>query len=449
MLSLSNGYKVRNEFFGGLLFNFENGKIMNINQVAYSIFHALSTNIDPIEYLISQFPSAPKEVIKNDVQAFIKEMTVRGILSENGNGIVIRNDVFSDHSLAAPRSVFWESSDVCNIGTCVHCYSYEKCDFDLQQPRIDKLSKIETRLLSQLEQTGVFSVDIGGGEPFTNPSLMAFVNKANQRLIRCNIATNLYFEQEFILQRIQMIDWKFNVLQVSLDGLESYHEAIRRKKGCFSKTVNNIKTLISQGIPVHVNYTVTKINYENIADFIEFAFHLQVSSVRFVRVIASGNALKNNLTISNTQYHKMCIMLKEKQEDYPSLRIKVDDSFMFIDEDVLPSSPRISWLKRPYLGCGAGRTLCNVAYNGDVFPCAYIYAEEYKCGNIFENDLIQIWRSSTVMNLFRNLDELDSPCHECDMKHICLGGCRAHAIGLGQTIHSFDSGCWKDQYERH
>ena len=447
MLNLSNGYKVRNEFFGGLLYNFESGRIQNINHVAYSIFYALGMNIDPVRYLITKFPNESETKIENDVRSFIKLMIEKGILSEDGRGIIITNNIFSDHSLAAPRSVFWESSNQCNLGTCIHCYSYDKYEFQNATFQTNSFSSLETEMLLQLSKIGVFSIDIGGGEPFTNPRITNFVNQANQHLIRCNIATNLYFDKEFIIKKVKMINWKYNVLQVSLDGLEPFHEAIRRRKGCFQKTIENIKMILSEGIPVHLNYTVTRINYENVSDFIAFASELKVSSLRFVRVIASGNAIKNNLTITNDQYHKLCILLKKKQQEYANLRIKVDDSFMFLDEATKPTTPRIPWLKAPYLGCGAGRTLCNIAYNGDIYPCAYIYGDEFKCGNMLEKDFMDIWRSSTIMELFRNLDTLDSPCNECDLKQICLGGCRAHAIGLGKKINSVDSGCWKCTYE--
>lgn len=444
MLSLSTGYKVRNEFFGGLLFHFNSGKIMNINRTAYLIFVALNSRIKPLDYLSSYYPDSSIDSLSKDIDSFLYTMEKRGIISENGQGIVIENEIFSNHSLASPRSIFWESSEFCNIGTCVHCYSSDKFDYHFESMSSQTLSPTENALLFQLAKYGIFSVDIGGGEPFLNKNLTTFVAEANKRLIRCNIATNLYFDQEYILQQIKKINWNYNVLQVSLDGLETLHERVRGKKGCFIKTVHNIKRILSENVPVHVNYTVMQINYEGIQDFLEFANKLGVASVRFVRVIASGNAVKNHLLISNKQYHEMCILLRQKQQEYPNLKIKLDDSFMFLDEDILPTNPRIPWLDKPYLGCGAGRTLCNVAFNGDVYPCAYIFGTEYKCGNILQEDILNIWKKSTVMNAFRDLNTLDSPCRECEVKHICLGGCRAHAIGLYHSIHGFDCGCWKD-----
>ena len=73
--------------------------------------------------------------------------------------------------------------------------------------------------------------------------------------------------------------------------------------------------------------------------------------------------------------------------------------------------------------------MCYICSNGDVYPCTLFKSfEEFKAGNIKEDLLYNIWRSSEVFNKLRNLKIADiESCNGCECFNLCPGGCRAKA----------------------
>lgn len=57
--------------------------------------------------------------------------------------------------------------------------------------------------------------------------------------------------------------------------------------------------------------------------------------------------------------------------------------------------------------------------------------------------MLEIWDKSTILNTLRNikLENLSEACIQCDLSHICGGGCRGAAVGLTGNIYGEDIRC--------
>ncbi len=87
--------------------------------------------------------------------------------------------------------------------------------------------------------------------------------------------------------------------------------------------------------------------------------------------------------------------------------------------------------------CSAARTECALDPEGNLYPCRVFMSEEMKCGNVFNNDIEDIWRNSKILAQIGNLDFMKiDECGECSFLRICLGGCRGIAYIESGSLYS-------------
>lgn len=84
------------------------------------------------------------------------------------------------------------------------------------------------------------------------------------------------------------------------------------------------------------------------------------------------------------------------------------------------STARITHLKPPRFRCGAGRTVCSIAPNGDVYPCQSLHYPEFIMGNLLTGSIVNLNRELKLISV----DDIPV-CSRCNVKYICGGGCLA------------------------
>ncbi|MFH0952588.1 MAG: radical SAM protein [Patescibacteria group bacterium] len=95
-------------------------------------------------------------------------------------------------------------------------------------------------------------------------------------------------------------------------------------------------------------------------------------------------------------------------------------------------------------GCTAGIAACIVLPNGDVAPCPFL---RIKAGNIYEQDLKDIWLNSEIFSSIRDRSVYDEPCGSCKFLSYC-GGCRASAHSVHRITGS-DPQCILQGIQNH
>jgi radical SAM protein with 4Fe4S-binding SPASM domain len=91
-----------------------------------------------------------------------------------------------------------------------------------------------------------------------------------------------------------------------------------------------------------------------------------------------------------------------------------------------PSSPFSKSYSDGAGGCPAGTHYMGIRPNGDVTPCPYL--PEFG-GNLREQSLGEIWRTSDIFVRMRDRSALGGRCGACELNAAC-GGCRARAYGM-------------------
>lgn len=77
-------------------------------------------------------------------------------------------------------------------------------------------------------------------------------------------------------------------------------------------------------------------------------------------------------------------------------------------------------------GCGFGKRIISVAYNGDVYPCHMLHCQECRMGNAKESKLKKIIDESNFEGRDILLEDIEE-CGTCEYKNLCGGACRGRA----------------------
>lgn len=450
MSALAAGFTLREEEGGALLFNQRTARVQTLNETGAAIFMNLLNGRQPDYGICEAYPQVDSTRIHNDAFQFAGQVERLGAItaetSGGPSGRVIRRDWEPNgQCLSAPRSVFLEVTGLCTIRDCVHCYSAGR-DGD---PGIDWF-----KIVDQLCVLGVFTLDIGGGEPLLRADLAGLINRANHGGMRCNIATSLFVSVKRLCELLNGVDdWDLNSLQISLDGPDAgLHDYIRGRPGVFEKLKSNLLLVRENGLPYSFSCTVMQPNVDHLEEIVQAAHDLGGKRVRFVRLIPSGRGNDGDLLLGADQYRAMCAELRRLSGVWADrIAVTTDSSFDFLDlssEKQHLLKPRIPWLKAPSMGCAAGRSLVAIDASGKISPCAYL-GSEFAVGTILEDDLGSLWKSGTRLLAWRQKTSTCRDCLGCDLALVCQGGCRAAAYGAARSLEAIDPGCWSRHAATH
>lgn len=338
--------------------------------------------------------------------------------------------------LSYPIFVGWDLTYRCNL-SCVHCmFGYNKAS---KNEEMDTASICE--ILEDFAKNKVVSVQFAGGEPLLRRDICTILKCATDLGLITTIATNGMLcdkNTSLLLKRTHI-----NSMQISLDGLEHEHELIRGN-GTFIKTVNGIKNIINEGIPVSVAVLVNKANYLGMDSIIDYLASLGVSAVRLQFLLLAGKArdYKNRLYVEpalireavqialNNDYVKK----KKIQLILPCYYPKQNEE-QFLQNDFSESSFLVN-------SCGAGTTNINIDPYGNVSACGILTDEQWFLGNLNKTSLKDIWKYSEGLLPWR-ATALPEECSLCEIYSKCMGGCRANAWLLDGNFQGKDPYCWR------
>jgi mycofactocin biosynthetic radical S-adenosylmethionine protein MftC len=328
--------------------------------------------------------------------------------------------------LRSPVNVTWEITEVCNLA-CAHCLSAElraerRGELDLEQCRA---------LLDELARMQVFQVNFGGGEPFLRDDFLDILRHAHGHGITTCVSTNGTVLDDSLVDALLEIGRAYPAapvyLQVSLDGAEPATNDAIRGSGTFERILAGIELLDRRRYPdFSLNMVVTRLNAGEVGEFDALA-RMYGAKTRLSRFRPSGGGCHTweDYRLTRDQLAELSAFLG----DHP--QILTGDSFF----SLTPESRRKLGLNM----CGAAKMTCAVAPDGGVYPCAFLADPAFLAGNVTEEPLWDIFRTSPVFQRFRDLEV--KACRGCDRFSICHGGCPAVGYFLTESMGLPDPEC--------
>ena len=328
--------------------------------------------------------------------------------------------------LKYPVTVFWETSNKCNLH-CLHCYTNSN-------PQNSTLINKEKALslIDDMANHQVYSFGIGGGEPLVLPYLSEMIERINQKGMKASISTNGTLIGQEKAKELALVG--LGAAQVSIDGMENNHNIIRGD-GNFRRAVDGVKHLISNGISVRIGFTINRINYADIEETTRMAKELGCDSIVFFRYMPTsiqGKQLELDPSIlykaAQNIIHAKNHVMKSYLKNFLIYYERLSFFTFLINKDEYSQAK-----------CLAGQGMCNISYDAKVTVCPHL---PKAVGEIWEENLEEIWRKMNKET--ERINEIPIECRECEYAEKCRGGCKGISYILyGDYVHK-DNCCYKD-----
>jgi uncharacterized protein len=298
----------------------------------------------------------------------------------------------------------------CNL-SCKYCFLGES----LHQPDKEMMSLGDyKKLIKDCKDKGLKEVVFTGGEPLIRFGLLQELVEFSSSL---DLKTKIHSNGTLISEEKcrQLVNSGLTEVRISIDSIdEILFDKITESRGLYQRLNNNIQTLINeQDLIVGGRFTITGLNYQHIPDVYHYCADKRFDYLELKPVAIVGSALENReLGLSKEQH---LLAMKEALELGKSQKIDLrfdSPCFHFLVEDTTI----------PHYSCSCASRRLSVSPSGEVTPCVYLGIEAISIGNIYKDDIGDLYHSDFNQKMRFTIPE---ECMKCGYFGLCGGGCKA------------------------
>ncbi|HNB24070.1 MAG TPA: TIGR04053 family radical SAM/SPASM domain-containing protein [Candidatus Melainabacteria bacterium] len=352
---------------------------------------------------------------------------------------------FSGSFHQAPYIVLWELTRACALN-CVHCRASAIRKRDDRELTFEECCSV----MDRFSEFGKPLIVLTGGDPVWRPDLFQIVKAASERGFTTAITPSATPRTtENTIRALK--DSGIARIAVSLDGPDrESHDAFRRVPGSFDWTLNIINWANKHGLPIQINSTIWKGNFQKFEKLIKNVedFNAVLWSAFFL--VPTGRAGKE-MQISSTEAEeillKMAALAKHGKFDVkataaPHFRrvlleyLERNSSDSHDPLAAITPSFKLGAL-RSYQSVNDGKGIMFISHVGDIYPSGFL---PLSCGNIRETSLVDVYRQHPLFNSLRDAQQLGGKCGTCRYKELC-GGSRARAFAESGSHLAEDTLC--------
>ncbi|MBU3201562.1 radical SAM protein [Clostridium estertheticum] len=284
--------------------------------------------------------------------------------------------------------VYFEVENNCLLN-CKHCSSYSLKGIKQRGYGLEDIKNF----LDVLDDP--IHVYLTGGEPLLNGNNLEMIRDLNEYRSNLNIGifTCGIIEKNGILSNISYPE----ALKLRESGLKNCyvsvyhydykkHEEITNLEGSFDLTMLSIKNMLLAGVMVKVHLVINRFNVNCLDETIRVIASLGVQEIRILRIVETGNAIKNwdTIGVSYSEQNAAVVRVINKLHTYP---IKITVSGF---PDLTPCRPFEGAVK-----CQGGTNVMYTTFEGEIYPCACTKKrDEFSICNISEINKILEYRKS-------------------------------------------------------
>lgn len=311
----------------------------------------------------------------------------------------------------APLLMQVELTEACNL-RCRFCYNSQK-------PRYNERV---FEILDKLAEQGVMQVNLTGGEPLAHPQFFDILKYACDRFPNVVILSNGSLMDQKALEKIH--ETNVTSVNISIHGDPETHDHLTQTPGSYNASIAALKYFIKEKkILVASNFVLNAGNLHILKDTIEY-FHgigLQYMTItRFIPVGIGDGA--RDLVLTPTQLVEAFQIAYDYNNSGKGPHIEFAEATPFCS---LPEH-----LRSIANCCSYGYDRFYVDVTGEVLVCGLSRIK--LGGNVLNNTLSEIKRSSDVYRMFIENQHVPHTCTACDTFSLCHGGCRAAALSTGR-----------------
>lgn len=336
----------------------------------------------------------------------------------------------------------WHITDDCDQ-RCRHCYLFAedarlKC---VTTPWEMLMRTLDECTLEAASRNARPSLAVTGGDPILHPRFWDLAEEIHRRGIHWVMMGNPFHLSPEVC--IKLRSYGVEQYQLSLDGLEPFHDYMR-KKGSFKATLEAVKWLNDAGINSQIMATASRKNLDDIIALMDVVAEHDAYSLTFARYCATSPEKAEDYP-SPEEYHRFLERYYDKSEDLRSRGIKT----RYIQKEHLFTL--LKWERGEFTvpevskahpdvvcdGCHLGQGVSILA-NGDVLACRRM---ESVVGNVWNTSLKDIEGSDEVKR-YADVKGIKR-CKDCELLNWCRG-CRAVGFNATGDLNAADPCCWKE-----
>lgn len=304
----------------------------------------------------------------------------------------------------SPARVQLELTYRCNL-KCAMCYQ------DKNVANRELTTAEWEKLIKQLPKMCL--ITLIGGEPLIRTDFRKIVEHASISH-PCNLVTNGVLLSKEINKLL--VERRFILVGVSLDGIGRVHDQIRGVKGTYEKVIANLNDLQNEKRKYESKYplidiktVVTRTNLDNLWELFSKVRDLGADyftvSLPKVAVNQFNPRLKENLDefpafdyslFNNIDILKFKKILKKIIQNSSKTKIRLYPQFRIDDFDRELYNPKL--INKKFFPCRQPWSGVQITADGDVYPCLSL-----KMGNIREESFFEIWNNEKFVNFRRDL----------------------------------------------
>lgn len=343
-----------------------------------------------------------------------------------------------------PLMFYFEVTRACDL-VCKHCRASAQ-----ETPAEGELSTdLAKRLIDQVASFPrkphiVFT----GGDPLKRADLFDLIAHARDRGIPPALtpaATPLATSEAFRRAREAGVQ----AFGLSLDGpTPEVHDAFRGFSGTFEKTLDLIALAHDLRVPVQVNTSITRRNFDLIdetATLLSSLRGVSMWAVFFLIPVGRGTEEERirpeeyEIAFEKLWKHSRTAPFAVKTTEAPHYRryvlrqggdpLDVPRPFRFgrgTGSEKNPSGLPTPVRRRAPLGITDGRGIMFVSHDGEIFPAGFL---PLSCGRFPEDSVVEVYQKHPMFKALQNPDNFKGICGRCEYRYVC-GGSRARAYAL-------------------
>lgn len=336
-------------------------------------------------------------------------------------------------------SMQWHLTDGCDQ-TCQHCYIYQNSGY-LEGLKIE-LSLAEAKLVVDDFLSFCHKMrceprlSITGGDPLLYKYIWEILAYIKSKSIIFSILGNPFHLNFEVCKKLKSLGC--TSYQMSLDGLESTHDEIR-KKGSFAATLKKIPILKECGIRANIMTTVSRLNYLEIPELVKVVVDHNVDNYAFARYCPTPDDDKvDESNLSPLEYKGLLQRVWDVYEELAergttfSLKDHLWTLFLY-EKGLIKINPGDVIVD----GCNCGFRHLTLLPDGTVYACRRFTSP---VGSVLSESIYDIFFNEK-MEEYRSVDKF-SDCAGCELLNYCRG-CHAVSFGTFGSFFSKDPQCWK------
>ena len=184
--------------------------------------------------------------------------------------------------------LIFEVTQQCNCN-CLYCYNVWKENeaYPKGELSLDAIKILFKKLLDEIKPN---FITLSGGEPLLHPDIFNIVNFLHKLGNRVGIATNGTLLNKDKVS--ELIKGGVKYFEISLNSTNPKTYSQLSGNNHLERVRQAILFVKKFKIPLTVSFTITKLNYTDIADVIDLCFSFSVDSIALNRFVPGGAGIK-------------------------------------------------------------------------------------------------------------------------------------------------------------